>query len=243
MHDVDGRAGDLGHGDGAVYGFSLGARGTGEGMINGRGFAFRKRARHDDVDHAAVFGVHADEGAILGSAGKGLENGRIVYHEDVGIRHEELEAGDAFVDHFVHIFEAGGAEIGDDHVQAVIDARFAFGLFPPGIESVAHARAAGLNGEIDERGSASESGGARAGFEIVGGSCAAEGHIEVGMDVDAAGKHVKSASIDDSLAGQRSKVGADFGDAGAFETDVGLDGGGGPYNRAVLDKSGHQIHR
>ena len=127
------------------------------------------RARcDDDVDDAAVFGVHADQGAVLGGAGEGFEDGRVVDHQDVGIGHEELEAGDAFADHLVHVFEAAFAEVGDDHVEAVVDAGFAFGLLPPGVEGVAHARASGLDGEIDDGGGASEGGGAGAGFEIVG---------------------------------------------------------------------------
>ena len=85
-----------------------------------------------------------------------------------GIGHEQLEAGDAFAHHVVHVFEAGVAQIGDDHVQAVVDAGLAFGLLPPGVERVAHLRAARLDGEIDDGGGAAERRGARAGFEIVG---------------------------------------------------------------------------
>ena len=60
------------------------------------------------------------------------------------------------------------AQIGDDHVQAVVDAGLAFGLLPPGVERVAHARAARLDGEIDDAGGAAERRGAGAGLEIVG---------------------------------------------------------------------------
>ena len=81
------------------------------------------------------------------------------------------------------------AQIGDDHVQAVVDAGFAFGLLPPGVEGIAHLRAFGLDGEIDDGGGAAERRGAGAGFEIVGGGGAAEGHVEMGVDVDAAGHH------------------------------------------------------
>ena len=62
----------------------------------------------------------------------------------------------------------GVAQVGDDHVQAVIDGGLALGLFPPRIERVAHFGAAGLNGEIDDGGGAAERRRARAGFEIVG---------------------------------------------------------------------------
>src|SRR5579871_1311096 len=85
VHDVDGGAGDLGHGDGAVYGLGFGARRTGEGVIDGRGLAFGEGAGDDDVDHAAVFGVHADERAVFGGLGKRFENGGVVDHQHVGV--------------------------------------------------------------------------------------------------------------------------------------------------------------
>jgi hypothetical protein len=96
------------------------------------------------------------------------------------------------------------AQIGDDHVQAVIDAGFALGLFPPGVERVAHARAFGLDGEIDDGGGAAEGRRARAGFEIVGGRGAAEGHVEVGVDVDAAGHHQHAGGVDDGRRTRRN---------------------------------------
>ena len=91
----------------------------------------------------------------------------------------------------------------------------ALGLFPPGVERVAHARAARLDGEIDDGGGAAEGRGARAGFEIVARSGAAEGHVEMGVDVDAAGHHVacrwrrspdrpSHVGIDGAISGIRS---------------------------------------
>ena len=44
VHDVDRRAGDFRHGDGAMHGFGFGARGAGERVIDGRGLAFGQRA-------------------------------------------------------------------------------------------------------------------------------------------------------------------------------------------------------
>ena len=81
-----------------------------------------QRPLHDDVDHAAVFGVQADQRAVLRGAAERLENGRVVHHQHARIRHEQLEAGHAFAHHVVHVFQAGFAQVGDDHVQAVVDA-------------------------------------------------------------------------------------------------------------------------
>jgi hypothetical protein len=135
--------------------------------------------------------VHADERAVLGGLRESLEDSRVVHHEDVGVGHEELEAGDAFVHQVVHIFEAAGAQIGDDHVQAVIDTCLTFGLFPPGVEGVAHAGAAGLNGEIDDAGGAAK--GPRRGYRFRNRPALvvpAERHVEVGVAIDAAGEDV-----------------------------------------------------
>jgi hypothetical protein len=70
------------------------------------------------------------------------ENGGVVHHQHVRISHEQLETGHALAHHVVHVFQTRAAQVGDDHVQAEIDAGFALGLFPPGVQSVAHACAA-----------------------------------------------------------------------------------------------------
>ena len=224
MDDVDRRAGDLRHGDGAVHGFGFGARRTRERVVDGRGLAFGEGAGDDHVDDAAVFGVHADERAVLRGLREGLEDGGIVHHEDVGIGHEELETGDAFVDQVVHVFEAAGAQIGDDHVQAVIDARLAFGLLPPGVEGVAHAGAAGLDGEIDDAGGAAERRGASAGFEIVGDwwcrRTACRGGCGTSMPPGRTYMPVASMTL---VGGIRGHAGADFVDEFAFDQDVGAE--------------------
>ncbi len=181
--------------------------------------------------------------AVFGSARKGLEDGGVIHHQDVGIGHEELEAGHAFIHHFVHVFEAGIAEIGDDHVQAVVDARFAFGFLEPRVERVAHARAARLDGEIDDARRAAECGGAGAGFEIVGGSSAAEGHVKVRVNVDTAGHDVKAGGVDHVLAGARFEAGTHFRDAFAFDTHVSGFGLVGRDYRAVADEGAHNAVR
>ena len=47
------------------------------------------------------------------------------------------------------------------------------------------------------RGGAAEGRGARAGFEIVGAGGAAEGHVEMGVAIDAAGEDVHAGGVDD----------------------------------------------
>ena len=168
MNDVDGRAGHFGHGDGTMNGFGFSQCGPREGVIDGRALAFGQGFLHDDIDDAAVFGVHADEGAVLSRLAERFKYSGVVNHEDAGVSHEEFEAGHAFADQGIHVFETGFTKISDDHMQAVIDGRFLIGLFPPDIQGIAHLGAFGLNGEIDKSGGATKGGRFGAGFEIVG---------------------------------------------------------------------------
>ncbi len=165
--------------------------------------------------------MHADQRAVLRGLGERLEDGGIVHHQDVGVGHEQLETGHPFPDQFVHVFQAALAQVGHDHVQSVVDAGFAFGLLPPGIERVAHARAARLDGEIDNAGGAAEGRRAGAGFEIVGAGGAAERHVEVGVAVDAAGQHVHARGVDYTCDAVGGNAGADLYDGLAFDQDVG----------------------
>jgi hypothetical protein len=78
--------------------------------------ALGQRLLHDHIDHAAVLGMHADQRAIHRCLLQRLEDRCIVYHQHTWIRHEQLEARYAFVDHVVHVFKAGRPQIGHDHV-------------------------------------------------------------------------------------------------------------------------------
>jgi hypothetical protein len=54
-----------------------------------------------------------------------------------------------------------------------------------------------LDSEIDERCGAAEGCGNRTGLEVVGACGAAEGHVKVGVNVDAAGDNKKSRGLND----------------------------------------------
>ncbi len=108
--------------------------------------------------------------------------------------------------------------------KAVIDGGLLIGFFPPGIEGVAHARAFGLNGEIDERGGAAEGGGFSAGFEIVGRSGAAEGHIEVSVDVNTARKEQQAGGINDAIGIDCRDGLGDVFDGLVFDQEIGFIG-------------------
>ena len=123
--------------------------------------------------------------------------------------------------HVVHVFEAACAQVGDDHVEAVIDAGPALGFFPPCVERVAHARAAGLDGEIDDAGGAAEGGGAGAGLEIIGRGGAAEGMSRcVWASMPPGMMYMPVASI--MRAAAASGIPRDFLDGLAFDQDIGF---------------------
>ena len=164
-----------------------------------------------------------------------FEDRRVINHQHVGIGHEELEAGHALAHHVVHVFEARVAEIGHDHVQAVVDAGLALGLLPPGVERRAHLRAPRLDGEVHNRCGSADGRGSGAGKEVIGGVRAAEGHIEVRVRVDAAGKDKKAGCIDDLFGGTWWDSCAYFLDGCAVDEEIGLHIRVGVYNGSVLD--------
>jgi hypothetical protein len=198
-------------------------------------FSFGEGLLDDYVDGAAVFRMHADEAVVFGGLAHGFEDRGVIEHEDAGVGHEELEASDAFADELAHFFELRGAKVGDDAVEGVVGHRFVVGFFHPGIEGLAERVAFVLDGEVDERGGAAKSGGDGAGLEIVGAGGAAKGHVEMGVDVDAAGDHQAAGGVDNARGIVRGKLGGDGGDFVAVDADVGEACIGCRDHRAVAD--------
>jgi hypothetical protein len=194
---------------------------VGECVILWRAFAFGQGLLDDDVDSAAVFRVHADQAGMLGGLGHGAEDRGIVKHEYAGISHEKLETGDALADELAHFLELGGAEVGDDAVESVVRHCFVMGFFHPAVESLAQGLSFVLDGEIDERGGPPESSGDGAGFEVVCARSPAEGHVEVGVDVDSAGHYEVAGGIDHPAGVFDRELRSDGGNFFAVDTNVG----------------------
>ena len=190
----------------------------------------------------AIFGVDEHEGVERGGALHDLEHEAILNHEDVGVGHEELEGGDALGCHVLHLGEGFVvlAEVGDGHVERVVDAGFAGGFGVPGGFGLGQGVAAGLQGEVDDGGGAAHGGGAGAGEVVVGGGGAAEGHVEMGVDVDAAGEHEEVGGVDQGVACGMD-AGGYLGDLFAFDEDVGALLAGGVDDGAVLDECAHRF--
>jgi len=236
MHDVDGHTRHLGHRDGAMHRFSLGARGPREGVIDGRALALGQRLPHQHVNHRAVLSVHADQCAVLRRLAHRFKDCGVVHHQYAGISHKELEAGYALAHHVVHVFKTRVGQVGDDHMKAIVNAGFALGLLPPRIERGAHLGSAGLDGEVNDcRGSANgRSPGA--GLKIVGGVGAAEGHVQMGVCVDATGQQQEAGCIDDCVCGGGWNSPANLLDDRTVDQQIGLSGRVGVDDGPVLNE-------
>ena len=164
-------------------------------MIFRRPLPFCKCLLHDHVDRASIFRVHAHHAAILRRSLQSLEDAAIVEHENSGISHEQLEAGHAFVNQIVHLRELSAGNVGHNAVKCIIADGFVGGLTHPCVESLAQGLTFVLNGEVDERGRATEGSGSRPRFEIVRAGRASKWHVEMRMYVNASGQHEFSRRI------------------------------------------------
>jgi hypothetical protein len=175
--------------------------------------AFRERSPHQDVNYVTILGVHADRAAVLAGPQQRPENAAVVQHEYAAVRHEQLERGHALTDQRIHLPFGLIVQVGHDHVKSVIDDRLALGLLHPRLPCVVESLAPVLNSEVDDGRRPAERRRDGAGLEIVGRRRAAERHVKVGMDIDAARQHVFAGSID-------HLVGLDVGKARADERDL-----------------------
>ena len=158
----------------------------------------------------------------FGRSAHGFENAGVVEHENAGVGHEQLEAADAFAHQLRHFRQLRVGQVSDDAVKSVIGHRFRRRLLHPGIESGAQGLALVLDGEVDQRGGATEGGGASAGFKIVGAGGAAERHIEVGVNIDSAGEHILAGGVNQARGIFARQAAAQGNHPAACNGDVGL---------------------
>ena len=150
------------------------------------------------------------------------EDARVVQHEDAGVGHEQLERRDALADERVHLLFHLIGQLGDDHVEPVVDGRLPLGLLHPRLPGVVKRLPLVLNREVDDRGGAAVRRGDRAGLEVVGRRRAAERHVEVRVHVDPAREDVLAGGIDDAIRGHRQRR-PDRGDLLLLDEDVSAD--------------------
>ena len=132
---------------------------------------------------------------------------------DTGCKH----GGDLRLDTFVPVV--------DGHVEAVIAARTAVGLFVPEIEAVAQRLTLVGAGKVDDHGRAAADGAARAGFKIVGRGGVADVEIKMRVGVDKAREEQLAADVHDG-GPVRGQMFADLDDAFPVDQKIGDTGTG-----------------
>ncbi len=215
-----------------------------DAVVVGVGLAGLVELLGEYVDGRAVLGVHHGQQPGLGRLLHGAQDLGVVGVEDAGVRHEQLEAGDALVDQGVHRLERELVDAADDLVEAVVDGAVALGLGVPGGQPVLDPLAVALHGEVDDRRGAAPGRGAGTRLEGVGGGGAAERQLHVGVGVDAAGDDVLAGRVDDLVdvalevdAQQAGSRREDGGNGLAVDQDIRHGGPGGVDHRPALDQS------
>ena len=202
-----------------------------------RGVAGRERLLHQHVDRVAVLGVHHHERAGVGRDLHRPEQGLVVHHQRALVGHEQLVRGHALVRKRGQLLQRAALdEVGDGHVVAVVDHGLALALGVPGLERLGEALPLPLDHEVDVAGRAAEGRRGLARLDVVDRDRAAEGHVEVGVRVDAARQDVPARRVDD-LVGRHVERGADEGDPLAVDEDVGDVVVGRGDDAAVLDQN------
>src|SRR6185436_18986643 len=127
----------------------------------------------------------------------------------------------------------------DRHVIAHVDHLLAVRLRPPILERLGKGRALRLDDEVDVARRSPEGGRDLAGFDVVDRRRPAEGHVEMGVWVDAARKNVFAARVDhlvgldvERLADQRNPL--------ALDVNVSDIVVRGRDHAAALDQNGHR---
>jgi len=131
-----------------------------------------------------------------------------------------------------HLVEFGDVAGADGHVQAVVDDHLVAGARLPGGQRVEHGLVGCGLDEVDDGRGAARGRGAGAVVEVVGRGEAADGHLQVDVDVDAAGDDQLARGVDLPPPAQ---VAADGGDGLAGDGDVGREDFVGGDDGAVFD--------
>jgi hypothetical protein len=233
---IERHPGHVGDHDGAVGGLALDLGRAGIGVALGAVIACRQQAGLQIGDHIAVLGMDERQGAQFGAALERGEHLVVVDHQGALVGHEMLEGVDALLlHHLLHLVEDLLAPPGDGHVVGVIATGTA-GLVVPHPQRIDQALIGCGQREVDHHGGSARERGAGAGLEIIGRVGAHEGHLQMGMRIDAAGHDIAAGGVELGVA---DEVGADGGDLAALDQHVGLVGQVGGDDGAVFDGCGH----
>ncbi len=121
----------------------------------------------------------------------------------------------------VHVAGHRVRQLAHDHVKSVVDDGLSFRPLHPSLEGGVEPLPEVLDGEVDEGGCTAVSGGDGAGLEVVGGSRAPEGHVQVGVDIDASGHDQLAGGVDHVVGGKVQPL-PDEGDHAPVDVEVRL---------------------
>src|ERR1017187_3037231 len=126
-------------------------------------------------------------------------------------------------------------------MKRVIANRFAGSFLHPGIEGRSQCLALVLDGEVDQCCRPAEGRGARSGFEIIRTRGSSEGHVEVSMHVNSAGKHIFARRVDNLPRVLSRKALPNRGDLSTADRDV-AGVGVGRSGYATINDDGVKAH-
>jgi hypothetical protein len=206
-------------------------------VIFRRGIAGRQRLFDQRLDHYAVFGMQIDHTAVVTHLAHGAIDVGIVDHEDIRVRHVELDTRDTICIHHIGKFaERSICDIRENGVESVIHAALGFGSSKAPVERGFGRLTFGLHGKVDDCRGAAECRRPGASLEAVAGFYAvAHGRFHVHVCIDTAGQYQQSVGV---MHGCICHIeGAPNGlDPAILEQDISCIIVNGSYDSAILDQ-------
>ena len=206
-------------------------------VVDRVGLAGRERALDEHVDRPAVLAVHHRQRVEVARGLEHAEEQVVGDHQHALVGEEDLEAGDALLDHRRHVGEGALVGLGDRDVEAVVDVRGAGRALLPLIERGLQPAALLLDHEVDDARRPAGRGCTRAGVVVVDRARAAERHRHVRVVVDQARQHEAAGRVDDLRVGVPDV--ADGDDLLPVDQDVGDRRVAGGHDRAAADERSH----
>ena len=235
MNDVERRARLIGEHDRAIGRFALDVGRTRQRVALGPGYALGHVMLLQRGDDLAILGVDERHRAKFGAARERGEHLLVVHHQRALVGHEMLEGGHAGLDHLGHVLAHGVVPVGDAHVVGIVGDGVLRAFLPIGERL--HQRLVAIgDAEVDDHRRAARQRRLGAALVIVGGIRAHEGHVEMGVRVDAARHDEAVLGVERAVAFQAF---ADRLDGLAFDQHVGLVGAVRGDDRSAFDDERH----
>ena len=145
-------------------------------------------------DNVPIFGVDDRQRPHIANGFQGAQQLAVGQAQPIGhVKLETAATRGAYTGHLVELGDVAGA---DGHVQAVIDCSFAGSQSLAGGQGVEHGLIRRGLHKVNNGRRTAEGRGARAVVEVVGGDEAADGHLQMDVDINAAGDNIFAGGVD-----------------------------------------------